>query len=107
MFFPLSRPCVKRAEFYRAYANDHHDVCDCRWESTNLTISYNTSLELVEQLKAKLNQYVTEHNREWSGVIVNIDKMEYQNAIYIIIAMERMYHIFILPLRRSVHSHRI
>ncbi|KAI0051855.1 hypothetical protein FA95DRAFT_1620196 [Auriscalpium vulgare] len=58
------------------------------WETTNLTVAYDTPLEVIEQLKSRLNSYVADHSREWSGLAVNIDKMEYQNAITLIIAME-------------------
>lgn len=60
-----------------------------RWESTTITISYNTSLEIVEQLKQRIQAYVVANNREWSGCGVNIDKMEYQNAIHLTISVER------------------
>lgn len=60
-----------------------------RWESTTITISYNTSLEIVEQLKQRIQAYVAANNREWSGCGVNIDKMEYQNAIHLTISVER------------------
>lgn len=58
------------------------------WESTNLMVSYNTPMEAVDQLRSKINTYVNENNREWSGFGLNIDKMEYQNAIHLIVAME-------------------
>ncbi|KAF9247339.1 Mechanosensitive ion channel-domain-containing protein [Melanogaster broomeanus] len=58
------------------------------WESTTITVSYTTSLEIVEQLKQRIQAYVTANNREWSSSAVNIDKMEYQNAIHLIIAVE-------------------
>ncbi|KAG8218629.1 Mechanosensitive ion channel-domain-containing protein [Butyriboletus roseoflavus] len=58
------------------------------WESTTITISYNTSLEIVEQLKQRIQAYVVANSREWSGCSVNIDKMEYQNAIYLTISIE-------------------
>ncbi|KIL00586.1 hypothetical protein PAXRUDRAFT_821485 [Paxillus rubicundulus Ve08.2h10] len=58
------------------------------WESTTITVSYNTSLEIVEQLKQRIQAYVAANNREWSGCGVNIDKMEYQNAIDLTIAVE-------------------
>lgn len=61
------------------------------WESTTLMVSYNTPLELIEELRARINTYVVENNREWSGCGLNIDKMEYQNAIYLVVAMERAY----------------
>lgn len=59
-----------------------------RWESTNLMCSYDTPLDVIEQLRVRLGAYVQENSRDWSNVTVNIDKMEYQNAIYLIIAME-------------------
>ncbi|KZT39366.1 hypothetical protein SISSUDRAFT_1045668 [Sistotremastrum suecicum HHB10207 ss-3] len=58
------------------------------WETTNLTVAYDTPLEAIEQLKSRLQSYVASNNREWSGVGVNIDKMEFQNSIQLIIAME-------------------
>ena len=65
-----------------------------RWESTNLIISYDTPLEVLDQLKSRLGEYIAANNRDWSGFGFNIDKMEYQNAIYITIAMERAYQRF-------------
>ncbi|KAF6760057.1 Mechanosensitive ion channel-domain-containing protein [Ephemerocybe angulata] len=58
------------------------------WESTTLTVSYNTSIELIEQLKGKISDYISANNREWSGFGLNIDKMEYQNALHLVVAME-------------------
>ena len=58
------------------------------WESTTLTVAYDTPLEQIEQLRIRLQGYVAANNREWSNVSVNIDKMEYQNAIHLTIAME-------------------
>jgi len=58
------------------------------WESTTIMISYNTPLEIVEQLKQRIQAYVAQNNREWSGCGVNIDKMEFQNAIHLTIAVE-------------------
>ncbi|KAI0272641.1 hypothetical protein BC834DRAFT_840866 [Gloeopeniophorella convolvens] len=58
------------------------------WESTTVTVGYDTSLEIIEQLKVKLQAYVAEKNRDWNAVGVNIDKMEFQNAIHLTIAME-------------------
>jgi len=52
-------------------------------------ISYNTSIEVIEQLRMKIGSYITANNREWSGFGLNIDKMEYQNAIHLIVAIER------------------
>ncbi|KAH6914178.1 Mechanosensitive ion channel-domain-containing protein [Coprinopsis sp. MPI-PUGE-AT-0042] len=58
------------------------------WETTNLMVAYSTPLELIEQLKGKIATYIDENNREWSGFALNIDKMEYQNAIHLIVAIE-------------------
>lgn len=62
-----------------------------RWESTTLTVAYETSMEAIESLKVKINTYVSTNSREWSGFTLNIDKMEYQNAISLIVSMERTY----------------
>ena len=51
-------------------------------------VSYDTALELIEQLKIRLMAYVNANGREWSNCAVNIDKMEYQNAIHLTVAME-------------------
>jgi hypothetical protein len=52
-------------------------------------VAYSTPLELIEQLRVKIGTYIDENNREWSGYALNIDKMEYQNAIHLIVAIER------------------
>jgi len=56
-----------------------------------LTVAYDTSLELIEQLRGKIMAYVSANSREWSNCALNIDKMEFQNAIHLIVAMERKY----------------
>jgi len=58
------------------------------WETTSLTIAYNTPLETIEQLRLKILDYVEKNNRDWSGTNLNIDKMEYQNSIWLVIGME-------------------
>ncbi|KAL5513321.1 hypothetical protein ACEPAH_3720 [Sanghuangporus vaninii] len=58
------------------------------WETTNLQVGYDTPLELIEALQSRLKAYVSQNNREWSNVNVNIDKMEYQNAMTLVVAME-------------------
>ncbi|KAF8673852.1 hypothetical protein AX14_005320 [Amanita brunnescens Koide BX004] len=58
------------------------------WESTTITVSYDTPMDVIEAVKVKVNNYITTNSREWSGCSVNIDKMEYQNAIHIIVAVE-------------------
>lgn len=57
-------------------------------------ISYDTPLSIVEQLRSRISQYINENNREWNNSAVWIDKMEFQNAIHLIIAMEREYRRF-------------
>ncbi|KAI3619617.1 calcium channel [Moniliophthora roreri] len=57
-------------------------------ETTTIMIAYNTPLEIVEQLKARIKQYVSDNSREWVSGDVLIDKMEFQNAIHLIIVME-------------------
>ncbi len=59
------------------------------WETTTLVVSYNTPLEDIEMLKMRVKAYVAENSRDWSGYDLNIDKLEYQNAIHVIVAMER------------------
>jgi hypothetical protein len=62
-----------------------------RWESTNLAISYDTQLTVVEQSRSRISQYMSENNREWNNSAVWIDKMEFQNAIHLVIAIEHEY----------------
>ncbi|KAK0470035.1 Mechanosensitive ion channel-domain-containing protein [Desarmillaria tabescens] len=58
------------------------------WETTNIQLAYNTPLPVIEEIRTCIKAFVTENNREWSGMDLNIDKMEYQNAIHLIVAME-------------------
>lgn len=58
------------------------------WESTTIMISFTTPLEVVEQLRQRIQAYVASNSREWSNCGVNIDKMEYQNAIHLTIGVE-------------------
>ncbi|KAK0235648.1 Mechanosensitive ion channel-domain-containing protein [Armillaria nabsnona] len=58
------------------------------WETTNVQLAYNTPLPVIEEIRTRIKAFVTENNREWSGMDLNIDKMEYQNAIHLIVAME-------------------
>ena len=57
-------------------------------------IAYDTPLSLVEQLRSRISQFVNENSREWNNSAVWIDKMEFQNAIHLIIAIERGYLCF-------------
>ncbi|KAI0313274.1 hypothetical protein OF83DRAFT_1165648 [Amylostereum chailletii] len=58
------------------------------WETTNLQVAYNTPLAVIEQLRVKLSNYISENNREWSGTNLHIDKMEYQNSIQLVVGVE-------------------
>ncbi|KAL4264922.1 EF-hand domain-containing protein [Pleurotus pulmonarius] len=58
------------------------------WETTKLMVAYDTPLEKLEELRNKISAYVQANNRDWSGCALNIDKMEYQNAIHLIVAIE-------------------
>ncbi|KAF8527279.1 Mechanosensitive ion channel-domain-containing protein [Gautieria morchelliformis] len=58
------------------------------WESTVLNIGYDTPLETVERLRIRLKAYVQANNREWLDCTVNVDKMEFQNAIFLTIGMQ-------------------
>ncbi|KAJ3518126.1 hypothetical protein NLJ89_g43 [Agrocybe chaxingu] len=58
------------------------------WETTTLMVSYDTPMEVIERLRASIVNYVNTNSREWSNCALNIDKMEYQNAIHLIVAME-------------------
>ncbi|KII85753.1 hypothetical protein PLICRDRAFT_44145 [Plicaturopsis crispa FD-325 SS-3] len=57
-------------------------------ETTELIIAYNTPLEIIDQLRTRIDAYVQANNREWSSSALNIDSMEFQNDIHLIIAME-------------------
>ena len=48
-------------------------------------------MEVIEQLKSKIIHYINSNNREWSDCALNIDKMEFQNSITLIVAIERRY----------------
>jgi hypothetical protein len=54
-----------------------------------LAIAYDTPLSVVEQLRTRISQYMSENNREWNNSSVWIEKMEFQNAIHLTIALER------------------
>ena len=67
------------------------------WETTDLQVGYDTPLEVLEKLRQKLKQYVAANSREWGGGCeINIDKMEYQNAIHLIVAIEREFSVRLL-----------
>lgn len=52
-------------------------------------VAYETPLEVIEKLRNQIGIYINENNREWNGFNLNIDKMEYQNAMHLVIGMER------------------
>jgi len=58
-------------------------------------IGYATPLSLVEKLRSRISQYIGENSREWNNSAVWIDKMEFQNAIHLIIAIEREFQWFL------------
>ncbi|KAL1717219.1 Mechanosensitive ion channel-domain-containing protein [Schizophyllum commune] len=58
------------------------------WETTTLMVAYTTPMESVEILKQRIRAYMAANSREWNGSDVYIDKMEYQNAIHLTIAIE-------------------
>lgn len=79
------------------FNNQRQPKLKCRrWESTDIQVAYDTPLEVIEMLHSRLKAYVSQNNREWSNVLVNIDKMEYQNALTLIIAMERKWYLSFL-----------
>ncbi|KIK60286.1 hypothetical protein GYMLUDRAFT_601421 [Collybiopsis luxurians FD-317 M1] len=57
-------------------------------ETTELQVAYDTPLEVIEELRTRIIQFANENNREWASAALNIDKMEYMNAIYLVVAME-------------------
>lgn len=88
---------ANRCEFSRSLISNGIVYTEHRWESTTLTVAYDTSMEAIENLKSKINIYVNANNRDWSGFSLNIDKMEYQNAISLVVSMERTYWVFSSP----------
>ncbi|KAG8966707.1 hypothetical protein FRC03_011455 [Tulasnella sp. 419] len=58
------------------------------WETTEIHIAYSTPLEVIEQLKQRLKAYMNANSREWSGCEIWIDKMKYQTAMNLTIAVE-------------------
>ena len=60
-----------------------------RWETTTITVSYTTPIELIEKLKANIGEYISSNSREWSDFALNINKVEFQNALHLSIAIER------------------
>jgi hypothetical protein len=46
-------------------------------------------METVEELRSKINEFINANSRDWSGFALNIDKMDNQNALHLIVAIER------------------
>lgn len=74
--------------FARTVPANHIDVVR-RWETTTIMIAYTTPLETIEEIKTRVGVWMGDHSREWNGYAVNIDKLENQNAIHLVIAIER------------------
>lgn len=53
-------------------------------------VSYDTPLEVIEQLRIRILAYINANSREWSDCALNIDKMEFQNAIHLNVSVERV-----------------
>jgi hypothetical protein len=85
---------ANQCEFSYNVTSDNLVNAEPRWESTTLTVAYDTPMETIENLKNKISTYITTNSREWSGFSLNIDKMDYQNAIHLIVAIERTYRCF-------------
>ena len=83
---------------------DAHRRFSERWETTNIQVSYNTPLEVIEELRTGIRKYVNENNREWSNMDLNIDKMDFQNSIQLIVAMERAFYLLSFHLTPPTHA---
>ncbi|KZV64399.1 hypothetical protein PENSPDRAFT_588423 [Peniophora sp. CONT] len=58
------------------------------WETTEIQISYDTPLEVIEKLRQSLSNYIQENSREWSNTNMNIDTIQNQNVIHLVIGVE-------------------
>ncbi|KAF7782435.1 hypothetical protein Agabi119p4_1811 [Agaricus bisporus var. burnettii] len=58
------------------------------WESTMLTVAYDTPIETFEELRSKIESFINTNSRDWSGFMLNIDKMDFQNALHLSVAIE-------------------
>ncbi|SPO29906.1 uncharacterized protein UTRI_06184_B [Ustilago trichophora] len=60
-----------------------------QWEFTMIQVSFDTSLETLEQLRAKLRAWTKENDREFGGPLdVNFNSITQQNAVELIVAFE-------------------
>lgn len=59
------------------------------WEVVAIQISYDTPLDVIEDLKTRVKAYLVDNSREWGGGLqLDIDSITQQNAIKIAIAIE-------------------
>ena len=80
------------------------------WETTEIQISYDTPLEVIEKLRQSLSNYIQENSREWSNTNMNIDTIQNQNVIHLIIGVERallFLLILAVPLTRICRSQKL
>lgn len=54
-----------------------------------LTVAYDTPIETFEELRSKIESFINTNSRDWSGFMLNIDKMDFQNALHLSVAIER------------------
>ena len=60
-----------------------------QWEYTMIQVAFDTSLETLEQLRAKLRAWTKENDREFGGPLdVNFNSITQQNSVELIIAFE-------------------
>jgi len=57
------------------------------WETTNIQVGIETSLEVMTELRTRMRAWVNENSRDWAGGMdMNINKISNQNYIEIIVA---------------------
>ncbi|PWZ03461.1 hypothetical protein BCV70DRAFT_197673 [Testicularia cyperi] len=60
-----------------------------QWEYTLIQVSFDTSLETIEQLRSKLRAWTKENDREFGGPLdVNFNSISQQNAVELVVAFE-------------------
>ncbi|KAJ1026315.1 hypothetical protein NDA16_002402 [Ustilago loliicola] len=60
-----------------------------QWEVTMIQLSFDTSLESIEQLRLKLRAWVKENDREFGGGLdLNFNSITQQNAVELVVAFE-------------------
>ncbi|PWN42555.1 hypothetical protein IE81DRAFT_323312 [Ceraceosorus guamensis] len=59
------------------------------WEVTFIQVGFDTLIQLIDEFRAKMRQFVKENDREWGGGLeVNYDQISNQNSVQLVIAME-------------------